>query len=119
MFFISYFCFQVAEYLTPESEEGHLGGGYLQWRTVAYTSPVRSFVNTTKTHESYPYIVNDPTSLINGTTIFSLVGAIVRAMSVHSFTVSFGMPDDAGYYAKTNYLLWLVILVSYSMLFII
>ncbi|KAK9507482.1 hypothetical protein O3M35_007334 [Rhynocoris fuscipes] len=99
--------FTVGEVLTP-FEADTTKSGYLQWRTVAYTSHSRLMTNSTDVIETRARHVEYPRRRLNLTVVSSYFGEALNIMPVHDMFVSFGVKDD-GYYSKTGYLSWTVL----------
>ncbi|XP_063228666.1 glycosylated lysosomal membrane protein B-like [Bacillus rossius redtenbacheri] len=83
------------------------GGGYLQWRPVAYVSRQRDLSNSTDAHS---YQLNDvprPSGVLNNTLMYAVYAYALDTPAVlaQEAVVSFGLKED-GFYKKTNFTSW-------------
>uniref|UniRef100_A0A224XHJ0 Putative lysosomal transcription factor n=1 Tax=Panstrongylus lignarius TaxID=156445 RepID=A0A224XHJ0_9HEMI len=99
--------FTLGEVLTPVNVSSDKGG-YLQWRTVAYTSSGRLMTNSTNVIETRARHVEFPVERLNLTVVGSYFGEELNLLPVHEMFVSFGAEED-GFYSKTGYLSWTVL----------
>ncbi|KAF4525041.1 hypothetical protein B566_EDAN001955 [Ephemera danica] len=94
--------FAVVDLLSPETSAGALGG-FLQWRPVAYTDPLRQIETSTAARHYSLYNVSLPD--YNNTLLFAFYG--YEPVLSQTFNISFGVSED-GFYNATNYTVWSV-----------
>uniref|UniRef100_T1I3Y6 Lysosomal transcription factor n=2 Tax=Rhodnius prolixus TaxID=13249 RepID=T1I3Y6_RHOPR len=99
--------FTIGEVLTTQNVSGDKGG-YLQWRTVAYTSSGRLMTNSTNVIETKASHVEFPDKRLNLTVAGSYFSEKLSHLPVHEMFVSFGAEED-GFYPKSGYLSWTVL----------
>lgn len=93
--------FEIIEIKTPESYKSD-DGGFIQFRPVGYTEPLRGVSSSTNAHISNFTKVDMPNK--------STLGVFYRDVSdsdllVQDMFISFGLPGD-GFYKKHNYTAW-------------
>lgn len=77
--------------------------GYLQYRPISYTKPIRDITSKTDVHLNKPNFVEDAKNYLNLSVAYSYYGNALNENLVQSFNLSFGMPQDKFY---SNYTTW-------------
>ncbi|CAB3386721.1 Hypothetical predicted protein [Cloeon dipterum] len=95
--------FDINTLQTPEVRKGE-AGGYMEWRPVAYTSPVRAIEESTSAVH-YP-LRNVSQAHLKGTLLHDFYGHnLAHVLVPQSLNISFGIAED-GFYDATKYNAW-------------
>ncbi|KAJ8884714.1 hypothetical protein PR048_016572 [Dryococelus australis] len=99
-------CTQMVDLQTASSGTAQ-GGGYLQWRPVAYVSKQRDLSNSTDAHSYQLSDVPHPGSVLNNSLLYAVYSYMLDtpALLTQEAIVSFGLRED-GFYKKTNFTSW-------------
>ena len=76
--------------------------GYLEWRSVAYTSSERLMTNSTGVNSN---LIDPNNKTYHHTSLYSLFGSNLEKMLCKEAFVSFGEPGDP-FYSSNPYISW-------------